>query len=334
MFILLVFALVVFAASLLGGLVLVAFPLTHTRMQGIISLVAGLMLGVALLHLLPLGSLLTHHSVWSYGFCLLGLLAMFFLIRIFEFHQHPEGQDEHSIHDHAHGHCDHDHASPHDHSHDRPALQTIGGSPPDKSQLPDSHGDEREIPIKSSLMSHSTRWYGLIIGLAIHSLLDGFAMAAAIQGESTHDWVIPVGAVGILIALSLHKALDSLMLTSLMIAGKQEQSMIWFANVLFAAVCPIGAMAFYLGSESFGSNEQFVLGATLAFSAGVFLCISLGDLLPELHFHSHDRLKLSLMLLVGVALSVTFELLPGHQHPDPVNASETSEELSNPSAVE
>jgi zinc and cadmium transporter len=125
-----------------------------------------------------------------------------------------------------------------------------------------------------------------------------------------------------------------LMLTSLMIAGKQEQSMIWFANVLFAAVCPIGAMAFYLGSESFGSNEQFVLGATLAFSAGVFLCISLGDLLPELHFHSHDRLKLSLMLLVGVALSVTFELLPGHQHPDPVNASETSEELSNPSAVE
>jgi len=49
-------------------------------------------------------------------------------------------------------------------------------------------------------------------------------------------------------------------------------------------------------------------------SAGVFLCISLGDLLPELHFHSHDRFRLSLMLLLGVAIAVAIEFLPGHQH--------------------
>jgi zinc and cadmium transporter len=44
-----------------------------------------------------------------------------------------------------------------------------------------------------------------------------------------------------------------------------------------------------------------IVGATLAFSAGVFVCISLSDLLPELEFHAHDRVKLSLALLLGVA---------------------------------
>ena len=40
----------------------------------------------------------------------------------------------------------------------------------------------------------------------------------------------------------------------------------------------------------------------LAFSAGTFLCIALSDLLPELQFHSHDRLPLSAALLTGFAL--------------------------------
>ena len=51
------------------------------------------------------------------------------------------------------------------------------------------------------------------------------------------------------------------------------------------------------------------------FSAGVFVCISLGDLLPELEFHSHDRVKLSAMLLIGVALAYGIGLLePKHAH--------------------
>ena len=33
------------------------------------------------------------------------------------------------------------------------------------------------------------------------------------------------------------------------------------------------------------------------------MCIALSDLLPELQFHQHDRLKLSVALLLGVALA-------------------------------
>ena len=58
-----------------------------------------------------------------------------------------------------------------------------------------------------------------------------------------------------------------------------------------------------------------MVGCSLAFSAGVFLCISLGDLLPEVEFHSHDRLKLSLTLLLGIALAWGIGLLePSHVH--------------------
>jgi zinc and cadmium transporter len=57
----------------------------------------------------------------------------------------------------------------------------------------------------------------------------------------------------------------------------------------------------------------------LAFSAGVFLCISMSDLLPELQFHHHDRLLLSLALIAGLAVAFIagqFEAA-GHSHAPP-----------------
>ena len=64
--------------------------------------------------------------------------------------------------------------------------------------------------------------------------------------------------------------------------------------------------------EQYGDWRNTVLGFSLAFSAGIFLCISLGDLLPEVHFHSHDRVQLSIMLLLGVLAAFLIEL--GHNH--------------------
>ena len=58
--------------------------------------------------------------------------------------------------------------------------------------------------------------------------------------------------------------------------------------------------------------------ATLAFSAGTFLCIALSDLLPELQFHAHDRLSLSVALLAGVGLmAATAAWEPGDSHNPP-----------------
>ena len=52
-----------------------------------------------------------------------------------------------------------------------------------------------------------------------------------------------------------------------------------------------------------------MIGAALAFAAGTFVCIATSDLLPELQFHSHDRLKLSLALAAGLGVAILIGLL-------------------------
>ena len=77
--------------SLVGGLLPNWVKMTHTRTQVAMSLVSGLMLGVAFYHLLP-------HSIALLGgagaidtsvqWLMLGLITMLLLLRIFHFHQH------------------------------------------------------------------------------------------------------------------------------------------------------------------------------------------------------------------------------------------------------
>jgi zinc and cadmium transporter len=73
---------------------------------------------------------------------------------------------------------------------------------------------------------------------------------------------------------------------------------------------PLGAALFAIGM---GQLDEVAASAwtalALAFSAGTFLCIALSDLLPELQFHSHDRLKLSVSLIAGVCLMASTSLI-------------------------
>src|ERR1041385_6325502 len=93
----------VLLASLAGGWLPLIVRLTHTRLQMAISFVAGLMLGIALLHFLPDAAeqlrSLDRTVTWVLG----GFLAMFFLQRFFHFHHHdlPEGDPEDCCHDHS-----------------------------------------------------------------------------------------------------------------------------------------------------------------------------------------------------------------------------------------
>src|SRR5437763_15864088 len=89
----------VLAASLAGGVLPALIQLTHRRMQLVMSFVGGLMLGVALLHLVP-HALAVQGSVdrvagWTLG----GLVTMFLLIRVFHVHAHEHGDTRHVISD-------------------------------------------------------------------------------------------------------------------------------------------------------------------------------------------------------------------------------------------
>jgi zinc and cadmium transporter len=319
--------LLVILASMLGGMSLAAWKVTHTQLHLFISFIAGLMLGLAMLHLLPMAVVHIPDPRWAYLGALIGLLSMFFLIRLFHFHEHSvieTSDDEH--HDCHHDHA-HDHTHLHSHVHELPHAESSKIESVDSDQAHaqhehgghDSHGEygSHEHPpgpevSVTNLLHDSASWFGLAMGLAIHSLLDGFALAAAIGAESLHDafW----GSMGVLLAITLHKPLDSMMITSMMIARKSSRRAILFANILFALTCPLGLLMLWFGLAESSIAQAWVLGIALSFSAGVFLCISLGDLLPELHFHQHDRFKLSAALVLGVALAVAIEFLPGHAH--------------------
>ena len=75
-------------------------------------------------------------------------------------------------------------------------------------------------------------------------------------------------------------------------------------NGLFALAIPVGRGAGVRGPGQRTPSSGMLVAYALAFSAGTFLCISLSDLLPELQFHDHDRVKLSAALLLGLALAI------------------------------
>ncbi len=284
----------VIVASLAGGWLPLLIQLTHERMQLAVSFVAGAMLGVGLLHLLP-------HSVAELGsvdravlWALAGFLAMFFVERFFAFHHHdvPVG--------HAHTDCDgsgrdhdHDHAHSHAHSHAHP------------------HAPEpaAELPV------HVMSWGGAAIGMTLHSLADGVALAASIDAEWIAGGGLTSGLAAFLV-IFLHKPFDSLTIGTLMAAGGRSRRSRHLVNLLFALMIPVGALLFHVGFSQFSDGGRELLGCALAFSAGTFICIASSDLLPELQFHSHDRIKLSAALLAGLAVSwvIGYFEHAGHGH--------------------
>ena len=126
-------------------------------------------------------------------------------------------------------------------------------------------------------------------------------------------------AFGTFLGIALHKPLDALSITSLMKAGGWSRQDIWLANIGFAVMCPIGAIGFTFGLARLFGEQHVIVGCALAFAAGVFLCISMSDLLPEIEFHAHDRFWLTVTLVAGVAAAMCLSLLePGANPGGPV----------------
>lgn len=275
---LIVYCIIIAIASILGGSLPTIIRLTHRRIQLTLSLVAGVMLGVAFLHLLPHSIRILNQPELVFYVCLAGLLFMFFMIRTFHFHQHDLAFED-------------------QHNHSKKDLCS---------------DDKHHVHCEEHSGAMDLSWAGLCFGLAIHTLIDGIALAAACQSEAPNYYRL--AGLGIFLAILLHKPLDALSITSLMAARGWPPAKQMTVNLVFALMCPLGALVFAVGLDQFVEWREYVLGLALAFSAGVFLCISLGDLLPEVHFHSHDRFQLSIMLLVGVLIALAIEMLPGHKH--------------------
>ena len=174
------------------------------------------------------------------------------------------------------------------------------------------HSADCQHPHQASSLS----WLGVALGLGLHSLLDGVALGAAIRADQlSGEHLATLAGLGVFIAVLLHKPLDAMSISSLMIAAGLNAKSRWLVMLGFALLCPLGAIAFLSGVELFQGDKSWLVGVALAFSAGLFICISLSDLLPEVQFHAHDRLKLTAALLAGVAAAYAVGFLEsGHAH--------------------
>jgi len=155
-------------------------------------------------------------------------------------------------------------------------------------------------------------WASVALGLSLHSIFDGLALAAAVMAVAG-GYSTALG-LGTALAVILHKPFSALAITTLMAAGHAKRQWVMLVNVGFGLVTPVGALLFFMGGERLAHMHPAWLGLALAFCAGTFLCIACADLLPELHFHSHDRVLLSLALLLGLGAAIAINHF-GHVDP-------------------
>ena len=209
--------------SLAGGWIPLIVRLTHRRMQIAISFVSGMILGIGLLHLLP-------HSFLALGsidstviWVLIGFLFLFFLDRVFPFHHHDvpevamlpvpplvELAELHAVPTDAAGEHHHDH----DHHEGGASVSTFS-------------------------------WGGAAIGLSLHSLIDGVAIAAAVQAEAAEGPARWAG-FGTALAIALHKPFDSLTIGALLAAAHKPAKLRLVLNFLYALITPLGVLACFL----------------------------------------------------------------------------------------
>jgi len=178
------------------------------------------------------------------------------------------------------------------------------------------------VPRCRTLAEHSASqlsWAATTLGMTLHSLVGGVALASAVAAESpgVHGMV----GMGTALVIILHKPFDAMAVSTLMAASGCSRFARHLLNGLFALVTPLGAVLFFAGASHLANQNPAFLGAALAFCAGTFLCLSCSDLLPELQFHSHDRTLLSLALLAGIGVAAALGFFehsgPGHHSHSP-----------------
>ena len=287
---------VILVVSVAGGLVPSILTLTHRRMQMALSLVSGVMLGVGLLHMLGhAAEAVTHaapgvtppsmHAVMLAA--VLGFLAMFLLERFFCFHHHetPDAQ----------GHtCGHDHAT------------SVEAAPCAEDAPPSTH---------------RLHWVGAIVGLTVHTLLAGMALGAAVTAgiAGISEAGVPEAAAAglpgftVFLGIVLHKPFDSFTIVALMRDGGHAGRGVHLVNLAFALVIPVGVLLFLAGRGLAAEGSSFTTLA-LAFSAGTFICVAASDVLPELQFHRHDRVAMTAMLVLGLAVAWGSGIFEAHAH--------------------
>jgi len=152
--------------------------------------------------------------------------------------------------------------------------------------------------------SHTVTSLSAFVGLSIHACFDGLALATAfLVGEE-------VGAM-MLIAICIHKAAEVFSLSStFMLSNNKKQAGAYMTA--FCLVTPLAGIISYLLLEGF---ESEFMGIAFAFSAGIFMFVTMMDIIPEAFHRKKLNSKSIILFLFGLAIIVLTVILMGpHSH--------------------
>lgn len=258
------YSVVIVAVSLFGGWLPSIFRLTHTRTQMMTSFVAGVILCVSLYYLIPHAMREIPGAHAAETAVWWMMMGVVLMVVLLRVF---------SFHQHDFSEAGDDiHGLSHDHQ---------------------SHADA---------VMHPASWAGIALGLGLHTVTEGLTLGTSVRAGAPDGTISALG-LSVFLAIVLHKPLDALsILGTMRVAGFSENRRV-LANVLFSLICPAAAFLTFWGVGLLGQWEEYVVGSALAFAAGALLCIALSDLLPEVHFHSHDRTKLTLSFFAGIVLA-------------------------------
>ncbi|HMO87507.1 MAG TPA: ZIP family metal transporter, partial [Lacipirellulaceae bacterium] len=226
------YCLAIIAASIVGGMIPHWIRLTHRGMQIAISFVAAMMLGVGLLHMLPHALVAAQREgaspESSNAAVLMWLVAG--CVTMF-FIERFFCFHHHDVETDDAGHVHEHEASCHHH-----------------------HG-------------HDVTWSGAALGLTLHTLLEGVALAASVQ-HGHGAWGL--AGFSTFLVIFLHKPFDAMTIAMLMTRSGWSPRARLAVNGLFALAIPLGAGAALAGLQADVGSAP-VVSYALAFSAGTFL---------------------------------------------------------------
>ena len=131
------------------------------------------------------------------------------------------------------------------------------------------------------------------IGIGFHSILDGIAIGAGTMMNLSFI---------IILAVTLHKFPAALALSSLLVKGKEyTKKKILLSMFIFALATPVGAL---VAVFIFQGVDDYVVATALGISAGTFLFISIGDLLPTVYEEHEKGYKNLVSLCLGTLVMI------------------------------
>lgn len=141
--------------------------------------------------------------------------------------------------------------------------------------------------------------YGMLIGVCLHSFLEGLPLAAGSDHVKTTEQLLA--------GIVLHNIPIAVTFMTMLLHLHVKKSTAILLLLIFALMTPLGMLCSTFIAEGFHENMQLYLDAALAAVVGIFLHISTTILFESSENHRFNLMKFAVIVLgAGIAAVISF----------------------------